>query len=283
MQPARTQNRPPPTVAKDGNEAAGAEIEQDLGVGRQDRQGISAAHDVAAVKHGERQADDVEHRASVHDQRDEPEVVAELTQHGAVAPQPGIASAARIALVVIDPDERSAGCTDDRPGFLPLEHCRKAYNIRTRGLIARSRDGRHRISRRGDRARTDRSRSLADRVRARRGTERVPGYARQRRRAGPRRDRTRGAGCGRDLPHGCARQHLASAPRGVRRDQHRRPRERPRRVRGASDSEAGVHVVVSRAATRRRANAAPRQRLPAHQGGGPAGGARRGRARRCPS
>ncbi len=107
----------------------------------------------------------------------------------------------------------------------------------------------------------------------------LPGRADRWRRPRPRGDRPRGRGRGRRLPRGGAREHLASAARGLRRGQRRRVSECDRGVPGTRPRQADLHIVFSRAAAGGSRRDHRRQRLSAHQGRGArarAGGGRTG-------
>ena len=146
--------------------------------GRQHRQRVARPHDVAAERDREREADDVERGAAVHDERHEAQVVAERAQHRPETPESGIAASAVVAGVVVDADERSARGADHRSGRLPLEH--RARSISS-GIGRPARAGRsygafshesarhrwHRLCRTGDRAsRSRKRRHMPRRVRA---------------------------------------------------------------------------------------------------------------------
>ena len=63
-----------------------------------------------------------EDAAPADDERHEPEIPSELTQHRREPPQARVRPTAGVTLVVTNPDERSAGGTDDRAGRLALKH-----------------------------------------------------------------------------------------------------------------------------------------------------------------
>ena len=96
---------------------------EDAGAAAADSEDVAAEHD------GHEQHRDVQRRAAVEDNGDESHVVAESPQGGAETPEARVAAAAVVALLVVDADERAAGCADDGPGALTLEHHREAYNI----------------------------------------------------------------------------------------------------------------------------------------------------------
>ena len=107
----------------------------------------------------------------------------------------------------------------------------------------------------------------------------LPGAGGRRRRSRCRRGAIRGAAMRCDLPLGSPRERVETAGGRLRRGERRRPSQRPRCGARCRHLTPGIHLVVPRAATRRRERARRMERLPADEGacGSRGGTCRRGR------